>query len=439
MTIDPSPLPSKSRLKALLEHFDRIDDPRQCWKVRHPLPEILLLVVCGTICDCDDYEGITAWGEAHLPFLREHLPYHHGVPGERWLTILMNRIPPALFAAAFTDWVRETWPETPDLVAIDGKTSRRSHDRKAGQPPLHLVSAFATTAKLVLGQEAVASKSNEVTAIPVLIERLAVDDGLKGALVSIDAIATNATIAGSVRDAGADYLLAVKANQPTLRAETEALFADTPAAELDEHRDIGKSSWSYREPLHDRLPRDRLARGRPPLSRRTAAARRRLHHPGRLTDATQGPLPLRDPVLHLIGPAHRRARRPCRAWPLGHRERAALGTRCHFQGRPVPAAQGPRSTQHGRRPTLRPQPHPQRTRQAVPQTPQKTSRMGHRIPQRYSQIRTPLTSIRDPASERCRRKYRSMPVWSLSKTKSHLAFARKQIPNADEPLTESLC
>ena len=235
-----NPLPPKSRLKALLEHFGRIDDPRQCWKVRHPLPEILLLVVCGTICDCDDYEGIAAWGEAHLPFLREHLPYHHGVPGDRWLTILMNRIPPALFTAAFTDWVRETWPETPDLVAIDGKTSRRSHDRKAGQPPLHLVSAFATTAKLVLGQEAVASKSNEITAIPILVERLAVDDGLKGALVSIDAIATNATIAGTIRDAGADYLLAVKANQPTLRAETGALFADAPDTQLDEHHDLGK-------------------------------------------------------------------------------------------------------------------------------------------------------------------------------------------------------
>lgn len=240
MTLETGPLPSKSRLKALLDHFGRIDDPRQQWKVRHPLPEILLLVVCGTICDCDDYEGIAAWGEAHLSFLREHLPFDHGVPGDRWLTILMNRIPPALFAAAFTDWVRETWPETPDLVAIDGKTSRRSHDRKADKPPLHLVCAFATTAKLVLGQEAVASKSNETTAIPVLIERLAVDDGLKGALVSIDAIATNARIAGTIRNAGADYLLAVKANQPTLRAETEALFADVPAAELDEHHDLGK-------------------------------------------------------------------------------------------------------------------------------------------------------------------------------------------------------
>lgn len=81
--------------------------------------------------------------------------------------MLMNRIGPGLFSAAFTSWVRQTWPDKPDFVAIDGKTSRRSHDRGAGKAPLHLVSAFATTARLVLGQEAVADKSNETTAIPV--------------------------------------------------------------------------------------------------------------------------------------------------------------------------------------------------------------------------------------------------------------------------------
>jgi predicted transposase YbfD/YdcC len=118
-------------------------------------------------------------------------------------------------------------------VAIDGKTSRRSHDRGAGQPPLHLVSAFATTSRLVLGQEAVADKANEITAIPLLLERLAKNDGLKGAVVTIDAIACNGTIAKAVRDAGAEYLLAVKANQPTLRKEIEDYFADAPEASLE--------------------------------------------------------------------------------------------------------------------------------------------------------------------------------------------------------------
>jgi predicted transposase YbfD/YdcC len=233
--------PEKSRLRALLDHFAAIDDPRQQqWRVAHPLPEVLLLVVCGTIADCDDYEGIAAWGEAHLEFLRRFLPYHHGVPGARWLNILMNRLDPGLFSAAFTGWVRETWPDRPDLVAIDGKTSRRSHDRTVDRAPLHLVSAFATTSRLVIGQEAVAPGANEITTIPALIERLAANDGLKGALVSIDAIATNSTIATAIRDAHADYLLAVKANQPTLRAEIESFFAHAPAASLESTVDVDK-------------------------------------------------------------------------------------------------------------------------------------------------------------------------------------------------------
>ena len=230
----------KSRLRALLDHFAIIDDPREQWRVAHPLPEILLLVVCGTIADCDDYEGIAEWGAAHLAFLRRFLPYHHGVPGSRWLNMLMNRIDPGLFSTAFTGWVRESWPDRLDLVAIDGKTSRRSHDRGADKAPLHLVSAFATTSRLVLGQEAVADNTNEITTIPLLIERLAANNGLKDALVSIDAVATNPTIASAIRDAQAHYLLAVKANQPTLRAEIERYFADAPAATLETTVDVDK-------------------------------------------------------------------------------------------------------------------------------------------------------------------------------------------------------
>lgn len=237
----------KPRLKSLLDHFAAIEDPREPWRVAHPLPEVLLLVVCGTICDCDDYDLIADWGTAHLDVLRRYLPYHHGVPGGRWLTLLMNRIDPALFSDCFTSWVRETWPDRPDFVAIDGKTSRRSHDRSEGRAPLHLVSAFATTQRLVLGQEAVADKASETTAIPVLIERLAADDGLKGALVSIDAIATNPTIATAIRKAGADYLLAVKANQPTLRAEVERYFDDAPAQSLDSVTDLDKAHGRIEE------------------------------------------------------------------------------------------------------------------------------------------------------------------------------------------------
>jgi predicted transposase YbfD/YdcC len=249
MTLPTETSPRKSRLAALLDHVARVEDPRDVRRILHPLPEILLLVVCGTIADCDDYEDIAAWGAAHLDFLRRHLPYEHGVPGERWLTILMNRINPGLFAAAFAGWVRESWPERAGLVAIDGKTSRRSHDRSAGAGPLHLVSAFATAARLVLAQEAVPDKANELAAIPPLLERLGAEDGLKGALVSIDAIATNAAVAQAIAAQGADWLLAVKANQPTLRAEVEAAFAAAIAdpGGLETHVDLDKGHGRIEE------------------------------------------------------------------------------------------------------------------------------------------------------------------------------------------------
>ena len=240
-------LGEKSRLRALLDHLSVIEDPREAWRVAHPLPEVLLLVVCGTIADCDDYETIAAWGKQRLESLRRFLPYHHGVPGARWLTLLMNRIDPGLFSACFSAWVREVWPDRPELIAIDGKTARRSHNRSIGQGPLHLVSAFATSARLVLGQEAVDEKSTETSAIPLLLERLAAGGALKGAIVTIDAIACNADIAAAVTAAGADYLLAVKANQPTLQTEIETFFQDAPSAELDTFTDLDKGHGRIEE------------------------------------------------------------------------------------------------------------------------------------------------------------------------------------------------
>ena len=236
-----------SRTAVLLKHLSEVPDPRDPRRVAHPLPEVLLLVVCGSICDCDDYDAIADWGEAHLAALRRFLPYHFGVPCGRWLTILMNRLPHALFAQAFTDFVREAFPGAAGHIAIDGKTSRRSHDRASGQAALHLVSAFATTERLVLGQEAVQAKANELSAIPALISKLSEKKGLAGALISIDAIATNAAIAQTILDAGADYLLAVKANQSTIRAEIERYFSEAPADRLDTHAGADKGHGRIEE------------------------------------------------------------------------------------------------------------------------------------------------------------------------------------------------
>jgi predicted transposase YbfD/YdcC len=229
-------LSAKPRLRLLLDHLSKIKDTRQSWKVAYPLCEILFLVVCGTIASCDDYEDIVDWGKAHLSFLRGFAEFHHGIPCADWLRTVMNRINPDLFMACFSSWVAECWPDKLDLVAIDGKTSRRSHDRKNGQKALHLVSAFATNSRLVLGQEAVDEKSNEITAIPALVERL----DLEGALVSIDAMGCNPNIAQSILDAKADYLLAVKDNQPTLHADIKSYFETAPSEEIEQVETIGK-------------------------------------------------------------------------------------------------------------------------------------------------------------------------------------------------------
>ena len=227
---------AKPRLRLLLDHFSRIKDTRQSWKVAYPLREVLFLVVCGTIASGYDYEDIVDWGKAHLSFLRGFAEFHFGIPCVDWLRTVMNRIDPDLFKACFSSWVAECWPDKLGLVAIDGKTSRRSHNRKTGQKALHLVSAFATNSRLVLGQEAVDEKSNEITAIPALLERL----DLNGALVSVDAMGCNPNVAQSILDAEADYLLAVKDNQPTLHADIESYFETAPSGEVERLETIGK-------------------------------------------------------------------------------------------------------------------------------------------------------------------------------------------------------
>jgi predicted transposase YbfD/YdcC len=216
--------------KSLLEHFSAIEDTRQPCKVMYPLREVLLLVVCGTMAACDDYDDIVLWGNAHLDVLRRLQPYHFGIPCADWLRVVMNRIEPELFASCFLAFVAERLPEAVGQIAIDGKTSRRSHDRGRGQAALHLVSAYATTHSLVLGQRAVADKSNEITAIPLLLEELAASGALSGSLVSIDAMGCQSDIAETIVALGGDYLLATKDNQKTAHAEIQLYFDDAAAA-----------------------------------------------------------------------------------------------------------------------------------------------------------------------------------------------------------------
>ena len=219
---------------ALLDRFAALKDPRQQAKVLYPLPEILLLLLCAALAGADDLVEIELWGNQHLEFLRRFLPFTNGTPSHDTLGAVIGVLDPELFKRCFAAWVEGLREAEPDVVAIDGKTSRRTHARGQGREPLHLVSAWATRQRLVLGQEAVSGKSNEITAIPLLLERLA----LQGALVTIDAIGAQAAIAATIRARGGDYLLALKTNRPAMLEAIAAFFADPPPGLLHRHETI---------------------------------------------------------------------------------------------------------------------------------------------------------------------------------------------------------
>lgn len=214
---------------AILDHFSALSDPRQSWRVIYPLPEVLLLVLCATLSGMDDFVEIRLWGDQRLDFLRRFLPYERGLPAHDTLNDVINALDGELFKTCFMNWVDALRDGEPDIIAVDGKTSRRSHARRQGRGPLHLVSAWATRQRLVLGQEATDIKSNEITAIPLLLERLE----LRGALVTIDAMGTQTAIADKIVARGGDYLLALKANRPLIYTEVECFFAEPPKDMLE--------------------------------------------------------------------------------------------------------------------------------------------------------------------------------------------------------------
>jgi len=231
VTILDEELP-RARLGLLLQHFSELEDDREGWRVMYPLAEVLLLVTCATIASCDDFDDIAAWGKHHLAFLRRFSEFHYGIPCERWLRGLINRIDPLLFGHCFDSWTAQIWPNRHEFIAIDGKTARRTHDQRKGLKALHTLSAYATNARLTLAQLSVPEKTNEITAIPDLLDQLAEAKQLEGALVTIDAMGCQVEIADKIVAHKADYLLALKGNQPTLEADVEDYFRTAPAGEL---------------------------------------------------------------------------------------------------------------------------------------------------------------------------------------------------------------
>jgi predicted transposase YbfD/YdcC len=224
-------MPNRDALELFAPFFANLTDPRIDRTKRHSLLEILILAVCATLGNADGWADIERFGRAKLDFFRTFLELPNGIPSHDTFGRVFARLDPAALMACIQQWLDALGAAVAgEVVAIDGKTLRGSFDTAAGKNPLHLVSAWACEARLTLGQVAVDAKSNEITAIPLLLELL----DLQGCIVTLDAMGCQKDIAAAIRARQADYVLAVKENQPGLYqaiheaflAHAEADFAD---------------------------------------------------------------------------------------------------------------------------------------------------------------------------------------------------------------------
>ena len=207
----------------LIDALATLNDPRRPSNgTLHDFQEVRVIAICAMLSDADNFEDIALWGRLKEDWLRRFLTLKNGIPSHDTIERVFRLLDPERFEAVFRQWVGGIVTALGGQLAIDGMTLRGSAD--GDRPPAHMVSAFATDLGLVLGQERVADKSNEITAIPVLLDALYV----KGFLISIDAMGCQRGIAAKIIEKGGDYLLAVKGNQPTLLAKVEAAFIDRP-------------------------------------------------------------------------------------------------------------------------------------------------------------------------------------------------------------------
>ncbi len=212
---------------SIREHFATLTDPRRDHLQEHRLVDILTIALCGVICGADDWVAVETFGREKAAWLGTFLELPGGMPSHDTFGRVFARLDPDEFRRCFVNWVRAVVGEPGEqVVAIDGKTLRRSHDRGSGKGALHLISAWATDSNLVIGQVATDAKSNEITAIPVLLRLL----DLEGAVVTLDALGCQTAIAAEVVKYRADYVLALKDNQPTLHDRVRHTFADADAA-----------------------------------------------------------------------------------------------------------------------------------------------------------------------------------------------------------------
>jgi predicted transposase YbfD/YdcC len=218
----------KTTTSALLEHLATVPDPRIARHRWHKLSDILVIAICAVLCGAESYPAIEDFGYARAEWLGEFLELPAGIPSHDTFNRVLQLLDPEALQACFLRWMQAVAEVTAgEVVAIDGKVLRRSFAKGTGKQAIHMVSAWASANGVVLGQRKVATKSNEITAIPALLDLLL----LKGCIVTIDAMGCQRAIAEKIVAQGADYVLALKGNHPTLEQAVEGFFLSGPEAE----------------------------------------------------------------------------------------------------------------------------------------------------------------------------------------------------------------
>ena len=236
----------ESHPDSLVFHFSVIEDPRMDRTKDHLLSDILVIAVCAMLCGAEHFTDFEDFGEAKEDFLRTFLDLPNGIPSHDTFRRVFALLDPKQFADCFRRWtegLRKAIGQ--EIVALDGKTLRRSYDRAKGKEPVHMVSAWARENGLVLGQVKVDDKSNEITAIPELLQKLK----LAGCIVTIDAMGCQTKIAGEITAAEADYVLALKANHETMHAQVKSFLEDALAEGFPE---IAHDTFETSESAHGR-------------------------------------------------------------------------------------------------------------------------------------------------------------------------------------------
>ena len=222
-----------------LSHFRDLKDHRQQGKVDYPLEEILLLCLIAVLAGAETITDIALFGRKKLDFLRRFRPFANGTPAHDHLGDILAVLDPEQFQRCFVAWAAALTGTPEGVIAIDGKTVRRSGQKRKGQAPIHIVSAFAARQRLVLGQIKVAEKSNEIVAIPKLLDLLVIE----GAIITIDAMGCQRDIAQTVVEKKADYVLALKGNQGSLREDVERSWPNRKPPVSGTQRSVATKRW----------------------------------------------------------------------------------------------------------------------------------------------------------------------------------------------------